>query len=134
MAIFNKGYEEGRHGASGISGDTVIAQGVRVEGEFKSDGNVVIEGEVKGSVASAQHLVVGPHASIVAQVMAGSADISGVIQGNLKVAGKLELRASAEVQGDIWCSELMVESGAVMNGKLTMERAGGAGGVSEATE
>lgn len=122
MAIFNKGYESGGHGAGMISGDTVIAQGVRVEGDFKSDGNVVIEGEVKGSVATTQHLVVGPNAKITAAVSAGSADIAGIIEGNLSVAGKLELRSSAEVAGDVSASDLMMESGAILNGKVTMER------------
>lgn len=124
MAIFNKGYEGGNYAPGTISGDTVIAQGVHVEGQFKSDGNVVIEGNVKGSVATSQHLVVGQHSHIVAEVTAGSADISGIIEGNLKIAGKLELRSSSQVIGDVSAQDLMIESGAVLNGRVTMEVSG----------
>jgi len=122
MAIFNKGHEGGAQGEGMISGDTVIAQGVRVEGQFKSDGNVVIEGEVKGSVATSQHLVVGQHAVITAEVSAGSADIAGVVEGNVTVSGRLEIRSSAEIHGNVSVGDLVVESGAVINGKLTMQR------------
>jgi cytoskeletal protein CcmA (bactofilin family) len=121
MAIFNKGYEAGGHASGGVSGDTVIAEGVRVEGDFKSDGNVVIEGEVKGMIATSQHLVVGPNALITAEVKAGSADIAGTIQGNLTVSGKLEIRGSAQLQGDVMATDLMIESGAIINGKISMD-------------
>jgi len=124
MAIFNKGHEGSGGSQNAIAGDTVIAQGVRVEGQFKSDGNVVIEGEVKGSIATSQHLMVGGTAHIIAEVAAGSADISGIIEGNIQVAGKLELRATAQVIGDISAEDLMIESGAILNGRVTMKRGG----------
>jgi len=118
MPIFNKGYESGA-GQAGHA-DTMIAQGVRVEGDFKSDGNVVIEGEVKGSVATSLHLSVGDRALIVANVKAGSATVAGIIEGNVTVLGKLELLGTAQITGDVSAEDLSVESGAIMNGRITM--------------
>ncbi|MFH0928518.1 MAG: polymer-forming cytoskeletal protein, partial [bacterium] len=102
------------------AGDTLIAQGVRVEGEFVSAGNVVIEGEVHGSVSTSEHLEVGHHAKIVANVKAATALVAGTIEGDMEIAGRLELKSTSHITGDLVASDLVIESGAVLNGKITM--------------
>jgi len=113
--MFNKDQEAGRKG-----GETIIAKGVKVEGDFVSDGNVIIEGEVNGSVKTAGHLEVGDSAKIKADVTASDALVAGQISGNLKVNGKLELLESSRVEGDIEAEILSVASGAKINGHITM--------------
>ncbi len=65
--------------------ETIIAQGVKVEGDFQSSGDVLIDGEVSGSVVTQQSLRVGEAAVIEANVSAKSAVIAGRVKGNLKV-------------------------------------------------
>ena len=100
--------------------ETVIAQGVKVEGEFSAQGNVVIEGELTGSVETSQALQVGQEAKIYADVVAKTAVIAGEIQGNIRVTEKLELRESSKVHGDIDADILSVSPGAKINGRITM--------------
>jgi cytoskeletal protein CcmA (bactofilin family) len=100
--------------------ETVIAQGVKVEGDFTSEGDVVIEGDVTGSVKTAQHLRVGEAAHIQADVSAAEAIVAGEVRGNLVVAGKLELLETSRVHGDIEASVLSVAPGAKLNGRITM--------------
>lgn len=113
--MFNKDQDNGRK-----DGETVIAQGVRVEGDFVSDGNVVIEGEVNGSVKTAGHLEVGVSAKIKANVWAGEAVVAGEVAGNLVVNGKLELLETSRINGDIEAEVLSVAAGAKLNGQMTM--------------
>ncbi|HBP00489.1 MAG: hypothetical protein UU48_C0005G0008 [Candidatus Uhrbacteria bacterium GW2011_GWF2_41_16] len=105
---------------SNHGGETIIAQGVKVEGDFTSDGNVVIEGEVTGNVQTSQHLHVGTSAKIRADVVAQDAVIAGEVRGNLSVTGKLDLLETSRVYGDISVHILSVAAGAQVNGKLTM--------------
>ena len=105
-------------------GETVIAQGVKVEGDFTSSGNVVIEGQVAGSVKIDGDLRVGEAARISADVSARNAVVSGEIQGNLVVADMLELTASSRIVGDVSASVISVASGSNINGRVSM---GGAG-------
>jgi cytoskeletal protein CcmA (bactofilin family) len=112
--MFNKD-QEGRK----IAG-TVIAQGVKVEGDFVSDGDVIIEGEVTGSVKTAGYLEVGDAAKIKASVSASEAVVAGEIYGNLTVTGKLELFQTSRVEGDIEVATLSVAPGAKINGQVTM--------------
>lgn len=104
-------------------GETVIAQGVKVEGDFTSNGNVVIEGEVSGSVAIAGDLRVGEAAKISADVKAKNAVVAGEISGNIVVLEKLDLTASSKVSGDVGAQVLTVAAGAKVNGKVTMGEA-----------
>jgi len=103
---------------SSQSGATVIAQGVKLEGDFTSQGDVVIEGEVHGKVTASGKLTVGSEAVIHADVAAADATISGLIQGNVAVKGQVVLHATARVTGDLTAERAVVESGATLDGRV----------------
>ena len=100
--------------------ETIIAQAVRVEGDFVSEGDVTIEGEVKGSVKTKTHLRVGETARIHADVTAKSATVAGEIHGNVVVEDRLELGEHSVVKGNVTTQVLSVAPGAQVNGVLTM--------------
>jgi cytoskeletal protein CcmA (bactofilin family) len=101
--------------------ETVIAQGVRMEGDFVSQGDVLIEGEVNGNVQTASDLRVGNAAKIRADVTAKNAVVGGEIRGNILIAGRLEILETAKIIGDVTASILSVGAGAQLNGKITMD-------------
>ena len=102
------------------AGETIIAEGVKVEGEFRSNGDISIDGELNGSLATAEALRVGQSAVIHAQVQAKTAVIAGTIMGNVEATESLELLESSHVQGDIQTLRLSIAPGATVNGKITM--------------
>lgn len=104
--------------------ETVIAHGVRVEGDFKSQGDVLIEGEVAGNIQTAGDLRVGEESKIKADVVANNAVISGEIRGNVQVNSRMELTQTAQIIGDITVETLSVAPGAQINGKVTMDGRG----------
>ncbi|HPF95654.1 MAG TPA: polymer-forming cytoskeletal protein [bacterium] len=99
---------------------TIIAKGVRVEGDFSSDGNVTIEGELKGKLSTIGRLIVGKDAVIDGIVKAGSASVAGQLTGPLTVDEGLDLLATSIVKGDIVAKTLSVERGATIDGKTTI--------------
>ena len=101
-------------------GETIIAEGVKVEGDFTSNGNVVIEGCVKGTVSATGDIRVCERAEIDADVSAHSLFASGILRGNVRVEDRLELSATSKVDGDIETKILQVASGAEINGKILM--------------
>lgn len=102
------------------SQETIIAQGVKVEGDFESQGDVIIDGEVSGSIKTATALKVGEGARIHASVAADSAIVAGVIEGNVSVAERLELLETSRVVGDIEAKILSVAPGAIIRGHVVM--------------
>jgi len=99
---------------------TVIARGVTMEGNFQGQGDVVVEGRVKGSLSTGGALTVGPEAVIEAEVRAAEAAIAGTIQGNLVVTNRLEIRATAKIIGDVSAQIIAMEAGACLQGKLSV--------------
>ena len=97
---------------------TVIAKGVRIEGDFGGEGDMRIEGEVSGKLTVGGTLTVGHDASIKAEIKAGSAIVNGKIEGNLTSEKRVELKATANIVGDIKAETLSIEPGARMNGNV----------------
>src|SRR3990167_9425170 len=92
--------------------ETVVGPSVNVEGDFASEGNIIVKGTVSGSVHTSRFLFVEVGAKIMANVRAGNAKISGEVKGNLKVRETIELTSTAKVLGDIEARVLSVEPGA----------------------
>ncbi|USN52020.1 MAG: polymer-forming cytoskeletal protein [Candidatus Nomurabacteria bacterium] len=115
MSMFGKStpttIEEPTQNNESAAVTTIIAKGVRVEGDFSSDGNVTIEGELKGKLSTIGRLIVGKDAVIDGIVKAGSASVAGQLTGPLTVDEGLDLLATSIVKGDIVAKTLSVERG-----------------------
>jgi cytoskeletal protein CcmA (bactofilin family) len=98
------------------SNATIIAGGVKVEGDFASPGDVRIEGTVIGTVKADGDILITETAVIEADVTATSATVAGEIKGDLTLTEKLELLSSAKVRGNLSCRSLTVEVGAIIAG------------------
>lgn len=100
--------------------ETVVGPSVNVEGDFSSEGNIIVKGSVAGSVHTSKHLSVEQGAKIMANVRAGSAQVAGEVKGNMKVKEVLELTSTARILGDLEVKTLIVEAGALISGKVMM--------------
>ncbi len=100
--------------------ETIVGPSVKVEGDFASKGNVVIEGTVMGSVRTEKNLRVEEGASINANVSAQNVRVAGEVRGNVHVAGLLELTPTARVLGDVQTKTLVVAAGAILHGNCVM--------------
>ncbi|EKD49821.1 MAG: hypothetical protein ACD_63C00039G0004 [uncultured bacterium] len=101
-------------------GETVVGQSVKLEGDFSSDENVRIEGDVSGTVKTGKNLIVGEAANLEADIFAENAVIAGRISGNLDIKDRLELKETSKVTGDIKSGVLSVAAGALFTGQCTM--------------
>lgn len=90
--------------------ETVVGPSVHVEGDFSSEGNIIVKGTVSGNVKTSRVLNVEEGAKIFANVRANDAVISGEVKGDVKVGEKLELTSTARIAGDIDCKVLVVEA------------------------
>lgn len=100
--------------------ETIIAQGVRIEGEFIAEGDIVIEGEVRGTITTAGDLRIGDGAKVEADIRAQNAVVSGEVRGTMQILGKLELMPSSKFTGDLAVDVLSVGAGAQVNGTVRM--------------
>src|ERR1700755_2327932 len=96
-----------------------IGGSILVKGDVVSTEDLVIDGQVQGTIELGDHsLVIGQGAAVVADLVAKSVTISGQLKGNMIVAGKVELKSTAKVEGDITAPTFLMEEGATLSGKV----------------
>ncbi len=100
--------------------ETIIGPSVRVEGDFKGEGDLIIEGILVGSLQTKNNLKIGENAVVEAGIKANNAFISGKVKGNLVIKGKLEITGTAIILGDIKTQLISIESGAIIHGSVSM--------------
>lgn len=95
----------------------VIADGTHIEGMLKTKENIRLDGEIIGSIACEQRLVIGMYGRANGTVWAKEADISGTIDGDIEVTQLLILRRNCVIRGVIKAKAVQVEEGAIYEGK-----------------
>ncbi len=100
-----------------------IDQGSSFEGKLSFKDTVRIDGRFSGQITSENTLVVGESGVIEADIHSQVVIVSGTIHGNVIATRKVVLHKTAELQGDLETPCLVVEEGAVLNGKLNMAAA-----------
>ena len=99
---------------------SIIGKGTSVEGNIDTNGNISVEGEVKGNVVSKSKVALGPSSYVEGKVLANNAIIAGEIQGSVEISELLTLKPTAVIHGDIMTNKLIVEAGATFNGSCRM--------------
>ena len=76
-------------------GSTVIGKSVTVKGEISAKEDMYMDGIVEGTISLPDsRLTVGPNGRVVADLQAHDVVIYGKVDGNIRAAGRLELRPS----------------------------------------
>jgi cytoskeletal protein CcmA (bactofilin family) len=100
----------------------VIGKGIRVKGVLRGGEDLIIQGQVQGTISLKEnHLVLERSASINAQLEVKNVTIEGQMNGNTEATDKVEVKADARVQGDIRAPRLVMEEGAKFRGKVDMK-------------
>lgn len=98
----------------------LIAKGTKITGDIISDGDIRIDGELKGNIISKGRLVVGDTGIIQGEIKCNTSEISGEVTGKLVIAELLSLKASSKVSGDVSTGKLSIEPGSVFSGTCQM--------------
>jgi cytoskeletal protein CcmA (bactofilin family) len=98
----------------------LIGNGTAITGDITSNGDVRIDGTLKGNISITGKLVVGASGNIEGNIICQNADISGEIHGTLNVSELLSLKASAKVLGDIITGKISIEPSATFTGTCSM--------------
>lgn len=118
--MFNKEDSKSKNNNSKSPSINMISEGTRIKGDIQSENDIRISGSVDGQATSNSRVIVTSSGVIEGNVEAKNADIAGTLNGEIFVSGKLILRETAHITGDINTKTLLVEEGARMNGHFKM--------------
>lgn len=100
----------------------LISEGCVVEGGIASSSSMRIDGRVRGMVNGKSAVIVGEKGLASGEVKAFEVIVFGSVDGTIE-AQRVEIKAGGNVSGDIITKSLIVEDGAIYNGKCFMEQA-----------
>ena len=98
----------------------IIGNGTEIKGNVSSNGDLRIDGTIKGNIQSTGKVVVGSTGRVEGEINCQNADISGEVKAHIRIKELLSLKASAVVSGDIFTNKLAIEPGAVFTGACKM--------------
>ncbi len=99
----------------------VIGPTLVFKGELSADEDLIIEGQIEGTIAHHKmNLTVGKQGRVKADIDATSVIIEGQLVGDIRSDGIVSLAKGADVEGDIFCARIVMEDGARYKGKIDM--------------
>jgi cytoskeletal protein CcmA (bactofilin family) len=99
-----------------------IGQSVVIHGDLRGSEDLVIEGQVDGTIELKDHtLTIGPHGRVKAEVSAKTVIVLGTVNGRMTTSDKVDMRAGAHVDGDIVSPRVAIAEGATFNGSVDMK-------------
>lgn len=100
-----------------------IGKGVSITGQIHSKEDLIIDGEIDGSIEAHEHkLTIGPNAKVKAGIKAKDIVVYGAVQGNVEATDKTEIRKEARLVGDIKTARIQIEDGALFKGSIDIVR------------
>jgi cytoskeletal protein CcmA (bactofilin family) len=105
--------------ASQVSRVSVISKALKITGQLESTEDIQIEGEVEGDVRAVS-VKVGGGAKVKGTVYGEQVELAGTVDGKIE-AKKVMLTSTARMSGDVIHQEIMIESGAFIDGHCKPE-------------
>ena len=100
-------------------GSATIGKSVVVKGQILSREDLVVDGEVEGTVELQENrLTVGPNGKLTASVKAREIVVLGTVHGNVEASEKIDIRKDAKLVGDIKTLRIVIEDGAYFKGSI----------------
>ena len=94
----------------------ILSRGVSINGSVKFLNELLIDGDVEGTIESTGTLTIGEHACIRGEIRTKSVEVHGTVEGNIFVTERCELHACCTLRGDIEAPRLVVNENATFLG------------------
>jgi cytoskeletal protein CcmA (bactofilin family) len=100
----------------------VIGPSIHIDGDLRGEEDLLIEGEVNGTVQLRNNsLTIGAQGKVRADVYAHSIYVDGLMEGDLYGTERVHIRKSAQVRGNVTSPRVSLEDGAKFKGSIEMD-------------
>jgi cytoskeletal protein CcmA (bactofilin family) len=110
--------------AEGVDVESLIGERTNFEGTLKTEGAVRLLGTVQGEIESKSTIIVEEKAHVTARLTAAQVTIAGQVDGQIYCEGRVEIRPTGRVTGEINAGALIVQEGAYFDGNSKMATGG----------
>lgn len=96
---------------------TLIAAGCQVDGQFKLESDMHVDGAVTGQITVEQALIISQSGRVTGDIYAGKVIVNGRIDGVCH-AESVEILENGVVKGTLYTDDLSIERGGKLNGDI----------------
>lgn len=107
--------------------ETRIDAGSRLEGTLEIRDDLLLEGVFVGEVRSCARVVIAKGARLEGPLAARDVEVWGTAEGPVTASGTVAIRSGGRVTGDIRAGHILVEDGAVVQGRVLTAGSAGEG-------
>ena len=100
---------------------TTLADDLHITGTISSKSSLMIKCSLDGEIVSEGLLIIGPTAKVKAKVTTRNLVSHGEITGDVTASEQVVLKGTAVQMGNITTPDIIVESGSLFNGSITMK-------------
>ena len=108
--------------ANAREGSASIGASIRIKGDVTGDENLIIQGQVEGTIKVQGHNVtISKTGKVKANIEANQIIVEGELQGDMHGDEKVIIRDTGNVHGNIIAPRVTLEDGAMFKGSIEME-------------
>ena len=99
---------------------SLLGEGVEIQGDLSFAHGIRVDGMVRGKIRSEACLIIGPKGRVEAELAIRRVMINGEFHGAIHASERVEIQKEGRVYGDVYTPCLIIEAGALFEGKCNM--------------
>ncbi len=100
----------------------MIGPSIKIKGEVSGDEDLLIQGQVEGTVSlKSNEVIVGESGQVSADILAKTIKIDGKVTGDITGTENVVISKLGNVRGNIIAPRVLLEDGAVFKGSIDMD-------------
>jgi len=100
----------------------MIGPSIKIKGEVSGDEDLLIQGQVEGTISLKAHqVVVGESGQVSADILAKTIKIDGKVNGDITGTENVVISKLGNVRGNIIAPRVLLEDGAIFKGSIDMD-------------
>jgi cytoskeletal protein CcmA (bactofilin family) len=99
-----------------------IGASMTIKGDIRASEELVVDGQVEGTLESQSLITVGPNGKVNSNIKAREVVIFGSVRGNVEVSEKIAIREQGSLVGDIKTAGISIDDGAYFKGSIDIVR------------
>jgi cytoskeletal protein CcmA (bactofilin family) len=101
----------------------VLGKSVVFKGQIESREDLIIEGEVEGTIEMVEHrLTIAAGGDVKANIIAREIEVVGSVEGRIEAVDKVYIRKGARFIGDVHSAGIVIEDGGFIKGNIDLSR------------
>ena len=100
---------------------SVLGPSLRFKGELHADEDLLIQGQLEGSIEHTRSLTIGTEGGVKGNIRARIVIIDGTVEGDIHGLESVTVRETARVHGNIFAPRVGLADGAKFTGRIDMD-------------